>query len=219
MVVVTLALVVVTLLLVLATLLLAFGEARGRASQRRAEVVLHVWPFTRGPMYLEVRLENFGPANARDVRLEVVTEDTVGRPVPESKHRLEESVLAAGQHRSILALPGDRGDLRAMAAAGCVVVASWSWMDDRSLLPFRSGRQRRAVRAPALAVQEAYYPGHVMIEPTVDELLRDIRDDIRSMRRAIESRPATTIEHKHGRVWPTQAELRQKIDRVFGREQ
>lgn len=217
-VVVTLALVVVTLLLVLATLLLAFGEARGRASQRRAEVVVHVWPFTRGPMYLEVRLENFGPANARDVRLEVLTEDPEGQTVPDSEHRLAEGGLAAGRHRTILALPGNRGDLRAMATAGYVVVATWSWTDDRSLLPFRSGVQRRTVRTSALAVQDSYYPGHVMIEPTIDELLRDIRDDIRLMRKAVESRPATAMEQRHDRVWPTQAELLQKIHRILGRE-
>jgi hypothetical protein len=169
-------------------------------------------------MYLEVRLENFGPANARDVRLDVRTEDPGGQLVAGSEHRLGETILAAGRHRTILALPAGRSDLRVMATAGYVVVATWSWTDDRSLLPFGTRIQRRAVRTPALAVQEAYYPGHVIIEPTLDELARDIRNDIRETRRAIERRPLTADGRTPDHVWPTQQELLEKMRRLFGRE-
>ena len=172
----TFALAAVTALLVIATLALAAGEARGRAGDRRADVELLIRPWERGPLMLEARVENFGPANARNLTLDLHMEDADGTVLRQStaSATLHEDVFPVGTERTMLPRPSPNLKLAEMAAVDLWVVAQWSWEDGRRLWPLSSRTQSRQWRVAAKSLVADYYESHALHPASVVGALREV---------------------------------------------
>ncbi len=87
-------------------------------------------PYEMASMYLAGRIENGGPAPARDL-LWSVTQMRDGEPT-ENAHRYAQPLLGAGRYRSMM-LHHRKGSqtLREMGDLGITFEATWEWKDGR----------------------------------------------------------------------------------------
>lgn len=181
----TIGLAFITAGLVLATLLLVWAAVSGQASTRRADVefVLRPWHERAGTL-LEGRLENFGPASARNLHFTLhVSQD--GAPVVDATSDLKEPLFPAGLHRFFLPRTHPAATISSMAEIGIVFEAQWSWEDDRNVLPLRGHTRRKTFRKTAGQIKDDYYPGHAILEKDVATALTDISKELEAIRKVV----------------------------------
>ena len=172
------------------TLLLLFEARRGRRLQDEAALALWPTPWGDG-LYLALRLENYGPAIARDIRLRYwygIDRQTVeGTDVSYA-----DPVFGPGRRRDFL--PGAAGDanlmLTALAEQRHVLHAELSWTDDR--LTLRGGRQRHA-DSWAWATEDlrrGFYTAHPLTDkeliPTFERKADKVIGELEKIRREAE---------------------------------
>jgi hypothetical protein len=124
--------VIVTLVYTVVTLAIVVEARRARLLTGEAAVLYRASPWPKAHMYLAVRVENYGPAVARDLTFTYWLTRADGGRVPDSAGTLHETMFPIGLPRE--ALPHDPAGPQAqtreqLAAAGLRVNAEWSWRD------------------------------------------------------------------------------------------
>lgn len=122
----------VTLVYTLVTLAIVVETRRARLQAGEATVLYRASPWPKAFMYVAVRIENYGPAVARDLTFTYWLTRDDGSRVPESGATLHETMLPVGLPRE--ALPHDPAGQQPqtreqLASAGLRVNAEWSWRD------------------------------------------------------------------------------------------
>jgi hypothetical protein len=148
------------------TLLLLF-EAR-RARQLQGAAALTLWPTPWGDgLYLALRLENYGPAIARDVRLRFWYERE-GTLLEGTDLSYADPVFGPGRRREFLPdtdnPKGAHLMLNALGEQGYVLQAELSWADDR--LTLRGHRQRHTGHWtwPTDDLRHGFYTAHPLTD-------------------------------------------------------
>jgi hypothetical protein len=161
------------------TLLLLF-EARTTRNLRREALVdarVHVY----GPVYIELDVRNYGPANARDVVISFGFRDASGAVVGEPR-RQGETLLAPGGGRRFLPSPDQQLlDLHTLAERGLTLRLDWSWQDDRRRLWFLRTRHERKRLWAAQRLREDLFGGWALVERQPDEDLHQLADTLRKI--------------------------------------
>lgn len=179
---------VVALTAVISIALNVFLVFEQRANRSVAQV--EAYPALHGPngVFLSVRLENYGPANARDVELVYRLRDPAGEVVGERRHG--QAVLAVGQHKTFLpdaALVGasSRKFMNDLAEGDLRLEAEWSWRDGRRRprLGLPRATHRRHFEAAAEDLRRDLYGGWSLNERTIDESLDAVADELLELRK------------------------------------
>jgi hypothetical protein len=206
----TLAYLGVTLLLWLET------RASRVAASDAARVVVRYGVGPNGQIRDVAELLNFGPALATDVSITLAFVDAKG-------HVSEERSLAfpaMGPGDQITIMPGlmlrrpSKGmalTTRELADTGLRLRASWSWRDNRRLVPIGSPRRHRSrleidLRSYADTVAE----GLIVINSSVESVLQEMREDRR--RERFEDRPQRFFDDKD--ALPPEIRVRIEADRA-----
>jgi hypothetical protein len=130
-------------------------------------------------LYLAGRIENGGPAYARDISWDVRLLEN-GQLVDEDRS-YKQPLMAPGRHRTTMLHPrGKQATLKALADRGFTVEMTWSWTDGRHR--FGVGPRKRHQRSEVwdfATLRDGFYKGSVMVETPVDVKLANALDPIR----------------------------------------
>ena len=151
---------------------------RVRRQTLEAHVEAAVRPWERASWYVVVRIENLGPAPARNLDVQIYLWDHGQRVTDQDRH-LAEPFLGLGSHRTFLIRGGQRLETqKQMAERDVRVDVRWSWDDQRS------GGLRRSTRSlvyPVASINSDYYEGSALIEPNVERSLEDISKHLKDL--------------------------------------
>jgi hypothetical protein len=184
--------VVVTLVYTIVTLAIVVEARRARLLTGEAAVLYRASPWPKAHMYLAVRIENYGPAVARDLTFTYWLARADGSRVPESAATLHETMFPIALPRE--ALPHDPTGPQAqtreqLAAAGLYVNAEWSWRDGCGKL--HKGSDSREISQ----IVTDYSDSKVLIEhfpldslPDIDKHLDGISDSLAEIAKAVAER-------------------------------
>lgn len=151
------------------------AEARTTRNLRlAAEVDAQPYLWSEAGRHLGLRIENHGPASARDVAITYQLQTPAGHVLGERAHR--QPVMGPGRHLTMLAgnalgeptLP----TLSDMADRGMTLMVRWSWQDDTPRSWFSAGRpshHERSRRWPAADLRDGMYGGLVLAELDADQ--------------------------------------------------
>jgi len=180
---------VVTLVYTLVTLAIVVETRRARLQAGEATVLYRASPWPKAHMYLAVRIENYGPAVARDLTFTYWLTRADGSRVPESSATLHETMLPIGLPRE--ALPHDPAGQHPqtreqLASAGLRVDAEWSWRDGCGRL-----HKEKDSREISKIVTD-YRDSKVLIEhfpldslPNIEKQLDEISDSLAEIAKSV----------------------------------
>jgi len=177
--------VLVTVAYVLITALLRFEARANRATGSVANLDVHPRPF--GPVYVELVLENYGPATARSVRFRRWIEVN-GEIVPGTERTQAEPTFPVGRRRRFLesASEGQIDALQTLAERAAVLHAEWSWTDDRRRFGLRTVTHQESVAYRAQELRDGFYGGHALSERDPAERDDQMSEETRKTRAALE---------------------------------
>jgi hypothetical protein len=190
-VLVTLAYVIITLALLL--------EARAlRATGNVANLDVH--PRPHGAIYVELVLENYGPAIAKSVRFRRWIE-IEGVVVDGTDRTQAEPMFPVGRQRRFLetARQGQIDALQDLADRKAVLRAKWSWRDGRRWFGLWTTTHHGSVKYPAADLATGFYGGWALRERDTDVDADQMREEVKKTRAAVEdiaktlSGPAMTL--------------------------
>jgi hypothetical protein len=172
------------------TLLLLFEARRARQLQDEAALTLSPTPWGDG-LYLALRLENYGPAVARDVRLRywyVIN----GQTVEGTDVSYADPVFGPSRRRDFL--PGAAGDanlmLTALAEQRHVLHAELAWTDDRLSLLRRRQRHSDSWTWATEDLRRGFYTAHPLTDkelvPTFERKADKVIGELEKIRREAE---------------------------------
>jgi hypothetical protein len=153
-----------TVVYAVVTLLLLF-EAR-RERQLRDEAALNLAPVPWGDgLYLALRLDNYGPAVARDVRLRFWFEID-GEVVEGTDLTYADPEFGPGRRRDFLPRTANDGllMLNAVAERRHILHAELSWADGRLELRRRRARHMMSEVWPTTDLREGFYESHPLTD-------------------------------------------------------
>jgi hypothetical protein len=184
------------------TILLLLEARTTRNLRLEASVV--AYPRSHVPVYVELMMENAGPAHARDVRIEFKFIDESG--VVQGPVRVQvDPLLAPGSFHRFLPSPAESlQTLHQLADWKLRLYVKWSWTDDRRRLWFFTRRHEREATWLASDLREGFYGGWALIEPDSAANLYDISRALLKMQEQLadwlrdQSRTARTAPRKPG---------------------
>jgi hypothetical protein len=184
---------VVTLVYTLITLAIVLETRRSRLVAGEATVLYRASPWPKMHLVLAVRIENYGPAVARDVTFTYWLSRADGSHVQgeDAAGSLHEALLPIGLPRE--ALPHDPAaqnrNMDGLAEAGLMLNAEWSWRDGCRHL-HKAKDSRRVAQ-----VAEDYHGSKVLIEhfpldslPKIEKHLDGISDSLSEIAKAVAER-------------------------------
>ena len=132
------AIVVLTAFLVIFNAWLLLETRSTRIEKLVANVDAYPMLWDMASMYLAGRVENAGPAVARDLEWLVTLRGPDGKEI-EPMRRYAQPMFAPEKYRTMMLDPRNRGSttaLRQLADEGMVIDVEWSWTDGRRRWPF-----------------------------------------------------------------------------------
>jgi hypothetical protein len=183
------------------TVLLLLEARTTRNLRREASVV--AYPRSHAPVYVELMMENAGPAHARDVRIEFRFIDEAG--IVQGAPRVQvDPLMAPGSFYRFLPSPSESiQTLHQLADWKLELSAKWSWADDRRRFWFFDRRHEREASWAAADLREGFYGGWALIEPNGAADLHDISRAVLKMQEQLadwirdQSRTARTTSRPH----------------------
>lgn len=167
-----------TTIYALITMLLLFETRRSR--QLRNEAALAIWPTPWGDgLYLALRLQNYGPAIARDVRLRFWYAID-GEAVAGTDVMYADPVFAPGRLREFLpdAAGGANLTLSGLADQRHVLHAELSWADDRLNLLGHRARHSSSWTWPTRDLRDGFYTAHPLTDKELIPLFEKKADKV-----------------------------------------
>lgn len=155
---------VLTAFLVLFNAWLLLETRAVRMERLVASVEAYPMPYEMASMYLSGRVENGGPAIARDL-VWTVTQRQGGEVVDEP-HRYAQPLMAAGRYRTMMLHQRQKSQmLREMGEQGVTFEVEWEWKDGRRWLgvgPHRT--HKRSATWDAKQLSDDFYQAIVLTE-------------------------------------------------------
>lgn len=177
--------VLVTVAYVLITGLLLFEARANRALGNVANLDTHPRPY--GEMYIELVLENYGPAIARSVRFRRWIE--VDGVVVEGTDRVQaEPMFPVGRRRRFFVSTRDRemDSLQELSDQKAVLRAEWTWTDSRRRLWFWTASHRASVTYRSEELRDGFYGGWALRERDPVEHEDRVFEEMKKARTAVE---------------------------------
>ena len=166
------------------TVLLLVDARTARNLRHEANVVAQLRLHGEVGMHLELRVTNFGPAQARDVTMAFGFRNANGEDQGGRKQR--EPLLAAGEDRRFLPSSGEAlMDLNTLAGYGLILDIDWSWRDDRRRLWFIGRTHHRHESHVAENLREGMYGGWALTRRDTAEDVHDVAEHLREIRRVM----------------------------------
>jgi hypothetical protein len=165
------------------TVLLLLEARTTRNLRREASVV--AYPRSHAPVYVELMMENAGPAHARDVRIEFKFIDEAGDVQGPVRVQVD-PLLAPGSFHRFLPSPAESlQTLHQLADWKLRLSVKWSWRDDRRRFWFFAQKHEREATWPAADLRDGFYGGWALIEPNGAADLNDISRAVLKMQQQL----------------------------------
>ena len=143
-------------------------------------------------MYLVVKAENYGPAAATNVIIDMRLLTPAGDAIEASKKRMREPVWGVGHHRTFMPRRSDQIEaLNDLADAGLRLKLEWSWSDGRRSGWLRGGlpRQERTVTYSLRDFADDMYGGGALIEANPLDQLPKIVSNLKKLTHSVDEIP------------------------------
>lgn len=180
------AIAVLTFFLAVFTAWLLLETRAGRVEKLVASVEAYPMPYEMASFLLAGRIENGGPALARDL-VWIVTQMKEGKPV-EGSHRYAQPLLASGRFRTMLLHERERSQLLLeMGKEGVAFDVEWSWKDGRRWVGIGPHRtHRRTATWDAKQLGEDFYQAIMLTETPPLLKMGEAADDVRKAAKEVE---------------------------------
>jgi hypothetical protein len=177
-------------------------EARTTRNLRREATVV-AYPRSHQPVYVELVMENAGPAHARGVRVEFKFIDEAG--IVQGAPRVQaDPLMAPGSFYRFLPSPSESiQTLHQLAEWKLRLSVKWTWTDDRRRFWFFDRKHEREASWAAADLRQGFYGGWALIEPNGPADLHDISQAVLKMQQQLadwirdQSRMARSVSRSH----------------------